>query len=143
MRTPVLTLLGIICLAAAMSWARSARHRYRLLGRIDPETAPDAYTLAWSTFRKECHSSSLYGLLALASFVNAVTEGAWGALVFSLVATSVTALRRPSRTMMLFITPPVRRWSSTVVIVLASRQDLALLAVPRRAGDSLMSNQLL
>ena len=86
MRTPVLTLLGIICLAAAMSWARSARHRYRLLGRIDPETAPDAYTLAWSTFRKECHSSSLYGLLALASFVNAVTEGAWGALVFSLVA---------------------------------------------------------
>lgn len=86
MRTPVLTLLGIICLAAAMSWARSARHRYRLLGRIDPETAPDAYTLAWSTFRKEFHSASLYGLLALASFVNAVTEGAWGALVFSLVA---------------------------------------------------------
>jgi hypothetical protein len=86
MRTPVLTLLGIICLAAAMSWARSARHRYRLLGRIDPETAPDAYTLAWSTFRKEFHSASLYGLLALASFVNAVTEGAWGPLVFSLVA---------------------------------------------------------
>ena len=86
MRTPVLTLLGIICLAAALSWARSARHRYRLVGRIDPEAAPDAYTLAWSTFRKEFHSASLYGLLALASFVNAVTEGAGGALVFSLVA---------------------------------------------------------
>ena len=52
MRAPVLTVLGIICLAAAFGWARSARHRHRLVGRIDPEVAPDAYTLAWSTFRK-------------------------------------------------------------------------------------------
>jgi len=86
MRTPVLILLGIVCLAAALSWARSARHRYRLVGRIDPDTAPDAYTLAWSTFRKEFHSASLYGLLALASFVNVGVEGSGGAVVFSLVA---------------------------------------------------------
>jgi len=86
MRTPVLILLGIVCLAAALGWARSARHRYRLVGRIDPDTAPDAYTLAWSTFRKEFHSASLYGLLALASFVNVGVEGSGGAVVFSLVA---------------------------------------------------------
>ena len=86
MRSPVLTVLGIICLAAAFGWARSARHRHRLVGRIDPEVAPDAYTLAWSTFRKEFHAASLYGLLALASLVNAFVEGAAGAVVFSTVA---------------------------------------------------------
>ena len=86
MRAPVLTVLGIICLAAAFGWARSARHRHRLVGRIDPEAAPDAYTLAWSTFRKEFHAASLYGLLALASLVNAFVEGAAGAVVFSTVA---------------------------------------------------------
>ena len=86
MRAPVLTVLGIICLAAAFGWARSARHRHRLVGRIDPEVAPDAYTLAWSTFRKEFHAASLYGLLALASLVNAFVEGAAGAVVFSTVA---------------------------------------------------------
>ena len=86
MRAPVLTVLGIICLAAAFGWARSARHRHRLVGRSDPEVAPDAYTLAWSTFRKEFHAASLYGLLALASLVNAFVEGAAGAVVFSTVA---------------------------------------------------------
>ena len=86
MRSPVLIVLGIVCLAAAYGWARSARQRYRLVGRIDPEVAPDSYTLAWSTFRKELHSASLYGLLALASLVNAFVEGAAGAMVFSMVA---------------------------------------------------------
>ena len=37
---------------------------------------------------------------------------------------------------MLFITPPVSKRSSTVVIVLAPRQDLASPDVPRRAGDA-------
>ena len=44
MDTPVLTVVGAICLAAALSWVRSARYRYRLVHRIDPEEAPDAYT---------------------------------------------------------------------------------------------------
>ena len=51
MRTLVLTLVGLVCLAATFSWARSARHRYRLIHRSDAESSPDAYTLAWSTFR--------------------------------------------------------------------------------------------
>ena len=84
MGTTVLTLLGILCLASGFGWARSARHRYRLVRRIDQELEPDAYTLAWSNFRKDAHSASLYGLLSLASFVNAFSEGA--AVVFALVA---------------------------------------------------------
>ena len=86
MRAPVLTVLGIVCSAAAVGWGRSALLRYRLVGRIDPEEAPDAYALAWSTFRKELHASSLYGLLAVASLVNAYVDGVAGATVFSLVA---------------------------------------------------------
>ncbi len=83
MRTPVLTVVGLICLAATLSWARSSRHRYRLVHRIDPEMAPDAYTLAWSQFRKEFHSALLYGLLALGLLLNAFADVT---AVFALVA---------------------------------------------------------
>ncbi|MDE0928570.1 MAG: PP2C family protein-serine/threonine phosphatase [Acidimicrobiales bacterium] len=83
MDTPVLAVVGLICLAATLSWVRSARHRQRLVHRIDPQEEPDAYTLAWSHFRKEAHSALLYGLLAGAFFANAVVSATW---VFALVA---------------------------------------------------------
>ena len=86
MRTPVLTALGIICLAATLAWIRSARQRYRVVQKVDSDEAPDAHTLAWSTFRKEIHSASLYGLLSLASFFTAFTETSDAAVVFVLVA---------------------------------------------------------
>ncbi len=82
MDTPVLTVVGAICLAAALSWVRSARYRYRLVHRIDPEEAPDAYTLAWSQFRKDAHAVFLYGFLALGFFINSTTTAPW---VFVLV----------------------------------------------------------
>ena len=85
MRTLVLTLVGLVCLAATFSWARSARHRYRLIHRIDAESSPDAYTLAWSTFRKESHSAILYGLLAVVSFVSAYFDSAGVSILFALV----------------------------------------------------------
>jgi len=85
MRTPVLTLVGLVCLAATFSWARSSRHRYRLIHRIDAEAAPDAYTLAWSNFRKEFHSATLYGLLAVVAFVNAYVDSSRVTIAFALV----------------------------------------------------------
>ena len=85
MRTLVLTLVGLVCLAATFSWARSARHRYRLIHRIDAESSPDAYPLAWSTFRKESHSAILYGLLAVVSFVSAYFDSAGVSILFALV----------------------------------------------------------
>ena len=85
MRTLVLTLVGLVCLAATFSWARSARHRYRLIHRIDAESSPDDYTLAWSTFRKESHSAFLYGLLAVVSFVSAYFDSAGVSILFALV----------------------------------------------------------
>jgi len=83
MRTPVLLLAGIVCLAATYGWVNSARHRYRLVRRIDMETAPDAYTLAWSNFRKEAHAASLYGLLALLAFLTVFADVE---VLFALVA---------------------------------------------------------
>jgi len=85
MRTPVLALAGLVCLAATFSWARSSRHRYRLIHRIDAGISPDAYTLAWSTFRKEFHSATIYALLAVACFTNAVFDTAGMTVVFALV----------------------------------------------------------
>ncbi|GIT01315.1 MAG: hypothetical protein CM1200mP26_30270 [Acidimicrobiales bacterium] len=86
MRAPVLTVLGIICLAAAF-W----------VGAFGPPIA-----IVWSVGStprgaRRLHAGLVhvpqgiprcivYGLLALASLVNAFVEGAAGAVVFSTVA---------------------------------------------------------
>ena len=51
MRTPVLTALGIVCLAATLAWIRSAQQRYRVVQKVDSDEAPASHTLAWTTFR--------------------------------------------------------------------------------------------
>ena len=86
MRTPVLTALGIVCLAATLAWIRSAQQRYRVVQRVDSDEAPDSHTLAWTAFRKEIHSASLYGLLSLASFVTAFRDASDVAVIYALVA---------------------------------------------------------
>ena len=86
MRTPVLTALGIVCLAATLAWIRSAQQRYRVVQKVASDEAPASHTLAWTTFRKEIHSASLYGLLSLASFVTAFRETSDAAVIYVLVA---------------------------------------------------------
>ena len=86
MRTPVLTVLGIVCLAATLAWVRSAQQRYRVVQKVDSDEAPDSHTLAWTAFRKEIHSASLYGLLSVASFVTAFKDTSDSAVIYALVA---------------------------------------------------------
>ncbi len=85
-KTAVLVALGVICLGAGVVWARSARHRLRLLRRIEDEGGDDAArTLAQVSFNKELHAAVLYGLLAVASVATAVTDDHRVAMVFALV----------------------------------------------------------
>jgi len=84
MKAVVLSLLGLVCLAAAFAWARSARLRLRLMGGIE-QHGGDAYTLAWSSARRELHAASLYLLLAVASFWTAASDADGAAASFALI----------------------------------------------------------
>ena len=86
MKTMVLFLLGLVCLAAAVAWLRSARLRSRYLsGFAETETDNVAYRLARSSFKREVHASVLYGVLALASFITAFSDDADTAVVYALI----------------------------------------------------------
>ena len=77
MKDIVLIVLGVICVAAAFGWARSARYRRRFLDNIGGEedrTEDPAYVLAQSAFRKEVHSTVLYTTLAIAAFLSAASD---------------------------------------------------------------------
>ena len=86
MKAITLIALGLICLAAAVVWLRSARYRLRFMRGIDEEVDEAARTLARSNVKKELHSALLYGLLAVASIATAVTTDDDVAIVFAVVA---------------------------------------------------------
>ena len=89
MKEIILIGLGIVCVAAAIGWARSARYRRRFLDNIgseDGRTDDPAYQLAQSAFRKEVHSSLLYTTLAIASFLSAASDNPNVPIVFALAA---------------------------------------------------------
>ncbi|MDW3179370.1 MAG: PP2C family protein-serine/threonine phosphatase [Acidimicrobiia bacterium] len=88
MKAAVLIGLGLICVVAAIGWARSARYRRRFLANVehDPDNAQQdaAWQLAQSAFRKEVHSALLYSILAVASFATAVSDDNRVPMVFAL-----------------------------------------------------------
>lgn len=87
MKAVILIVLGVVFVAAAIGWARSARYRRRFLDNIgteDDRTEDPAYQLAQSAFRKEVHSTVLYSTLAFASFVNAASSNPNAPIVFVL-----------------------------------------------------------
>jgi phosphoserine phosphatase RsbU/P len=69
MDKPILAIVAVACLVAAVVWGRSARYLRKVELRLEQETGADsdATTLARSQFRKELHTAVLYGVLALAS----------------------------------------------------------------------------
>lgn len=69
MDKPILAVVAAACVVAAAIWGRSARYFRKVELRLEAETGPesDATVLARSQFRKELHTSILYGVLALAS----------------------------------------------------------------------------
>ena len=73
MVTTLLAIAALGCLAAAVVWGRSARHRQRVWRRLE-STAPDddATVIALGDYRKDLHTTALYALLAVACAATAV-----------------------------------------------------------------------
>lgn len=66
---PILALVGIASLVAAVVWSRTARRLHEVWKRVEAERGPEAdvTVLARSAFRKDLHTTCLYGVLALAA----------------------------------------------------------------------------
>jgi serine phosphatase RsbU (regulator of sigma subunit) len=96
METPVMVALAILSVGAAYVWARSARLRLRLLGRLeanlrdlderDSVAQRAAITLTRGELRREALSALLYALLALCALVVGLTRSFDSVVVFSLLA---------------------------------------------------------
>jgi serine phosphatase RsbU (regulator of sigma subunit) len=91
MEKPILAIVALACLVAAVVWGRSARQHQRVWQRLDSEFGPDAdvTVLARSAFRKEVHSTTLYTVLAVAAFATAVTGRRESDLLFAFVLVPV------------------------------------------------------
>ncbi len=76
MDNPLLAVVAVAALVAALVWGRSARRLLRVMERIEDELGPDAgaTVLARAAYRKELHAVTLYALLAVASAVAAVSD---------------------------------------------------------------------
>jgi serine phosphatase RsbU (regulator of sigma subunit) len=66
---PILALVGVASLVAALVWARSTRRHFVVWKRIEGERGgeADVSVLARSAFRKDLHTTCLYGVLAVAA----------------------------------------------------------------------------
>jgi len=94
MNYPLLLVVAAACAIAAGVWARSARRLAIVARRAEREfgRTSDAATVARSAFRKDVHSTILYGVLALASGVGSFVDkdSSWlFALVLIPVAVSI------------------------------------------------------
>jgi phosphoserine phosphatase RsbU/P len=91
--TPILALVGVASLVAALVWARSTRRLHVVWKRVENEHGPDAdvTVLARSAFRKDLHAACLYGVLALAAATVAASgERAVPSLLFVLILVPVS-----------------------------------------------------
>jgi len=77
MSTIVLGILAAVAAATAGVYAHSARLRLRLVNLVDNDPSVDieAHSLAFASYRKEAHTSLVYGLLAVAATVVAIVGG--------------------------------------------------------------------
>jgi len=87
MDKPVLALVAVAALVAAVVWGRSAQRMQRVWQRIADDLGPeaDATVLARSSYRKELHTVTLYAVLAVAASVAAVIDASWAVNVFIVV----------------------------------------------------------
>jgi serine phosphatase RsbU (regulator of sigma subunit) len=127
MSTIVLGILAVIAVAAAGVYAHSARLRLRLVHLVDNDPSVDieAHSLAFATFRKEAHTSLVYGLMALAAAVVAVVDTAQISAVFGILAVPAAASLWWSRS------------TGREARMARNRYD-----IERRAGEALEQEQL-
>lgn len=91
MEQPVLAVVSLAALLAAVLWGRSARRHQRVWQRVDEELGPDADAtlLARSAYHKELHTVTLYAVVAVATAVLAVWEIAEAQLFFLFIVVPV------------------------------------------------------
>jgi serine phosphatase RsbU (regulator of sigma subunit) len=90
--TPILALVGVASLVAALVWARSTRRLHVVWKRVATEHGDEAdvTVLARSAFRKDLHTTCLYGALAVAAGAVAVLgEERIPSLLFALILVPV------------------------------------------------------
>ncbi len=91
MDKPILAVVAVAALGAALVWGRSAQRMQRVWQRIEDDLGPDAdaTVLARSSYRKEVHTVTLYAVLAVASAVAAVWDSRGANVLFAFVLVPV------------------------------------------------------
>ena len=91
MDKPILAVVAVAALVAAVVWGRSAQHLQRVWQRIEDDLGPeaDATVLARSSYRKEVHTVTLYAVLAVAAAVVAVLDSDQAVLLFAFILVPV------------------------------------------------------
>src|SRR5688572_4701072 len=96
MDKPILAVVAVAALVAAVVWGRSAQQLQRVWHRIEDDLGPDAdaTVLARSSYHKELHTVVLYSVLAVATAVAAAleTDQAIYLLAFILVPVGLSVL---------------------------------------------------
>src|ERR687897_750294 len=90
--TPILALVGVASLVAALVWARSTRRLHVVWKRVATEHGDEAdvTVLARSAFRKDLHTTCLYGALGVAAGAVAILgEERIPSLLFALILVPV------------------------------------------------------
>ncbi|MDW3218096.1 MAG: PP2C family protein-serine/threonine phosphatase [Acidimicrobiales bacterium] len=127
MSTIVLGALALIALVTAAAYAHSARLRLRLVNLVDNDPSVDieAHSLAFAAFRKEAHTSIVYGVIAVAAAIVAIVDTPDIAAAFGALAVpAITALWWS-------------RSASREARMARNRYD-----IERRAGEALEQEQL-
>jgi serine phosphatase RsbU (regulator of sigma subunit) len=91
MEHPVLALVALAALVAAVLWGRSAQRLQRVWQRIEDELGPDADAtlLARSGYHKELHTVTLYAVIAASTGVAAVWDIAQAQIFFAFIGVPV------------------------------------------------------
>src|SRR5438477_3287457 len=96
---PILLAVAFACGAAAFLWARSTRRLQRARMRLERQvlengTSREALELSRSAYRKEVHTTVLYGLLTVSALATSLTERDLADLPFLLVLVPVAVSLR-------------------------------------------------
>jgi phosphoserine phosphatase RsbU/P len=88
---PILALVGVASLVAAIVWARSTRRLHVVWKRTEAGRGRDAdvSVLARSAFRKDLHTTCLYGVLAVAATAVVIAGDDIPSLLFGLILVPV------------------------------------------------------
>jgi serine phosphatase RsbU (regulator of sigma subunit) len=84
MQTPIMVVVALMCAAAAATWGRSARQRFRIAERVRELGSEDASELSWGTFVKDTVVTATFALAALAALAS-IPLGSWSPATFGVL----------------------------------------------------------